>query len=252
MVWSWLREGSSRTRPRSIDSCTDATSTSGTWRSRNVDDLREVVAGVDVHHREREVARPERLAREVQQHDRVLAAGEQQHRLRELGRHLADDVDRLGFELVEMIQHQTAHSPSPRWTSNGTFLVQSMNSFIVSRPNSTGRARSRTASSNSLVPTRAAKALNPSPSVRSASYLRIQRSTASGHALGRQAHLQAGAVDDLPAFVVAADVRDVGGDRVLADLDRGAVEPDVADVVLAAAVRAAGHLDVDARASAGR
>src|SRR6185369_7505014 len=47
------------------------------------------------------------------------------------------------------------------------------------------------------------------------------------------------------ALVVAADVGDVGGDRVVADLDRGAVEPDVADVVLAAAVRAAGHLDVD-------
>src|SRR4051794_19473260 len=66
-----------------------------------------------------------------------------------------------------------------------------------------------------------------------------------GHALGGQAHLQPGPVDDLAAFVVAADVGDVGGDRVLADLDRRAVEPDVADVVLAAAVGAARHLDVD-------
>ena len=119
------------------------------------DHLREVVPGVDVHDRERDLARPERLARQVQQDDRVLAAAEQQHGLLELRRHLADDVDRLGFELVEVV-HQTAHSPSPRMTWNGTFFVQSMNSFIVSRPNSTGMARSRTASSNSLVPTRVA------------------------------------------------------------------------------------------------
>src|SRR4051794_11795402 len=66
------------------------------------------------------------------------------------------------------------------------------------------------------------------------------------HALGRQADLQAGSVDDLAALVVAADVRHVGRDRVLADLDRRAVEPDVADVVLAAAIGAARHLDVDA------
>ena len=42
---------------------------------------------------------------------------------------------------------QTAHSPSPRCTTNGAF-VQSMNWSIVSRPNSTGIARSRTSSSN--------------------------------------------------------------------------------------------------------
>jgi hypothetical protein len=51
---------------------------------------------------------------------------------------------------------QTAHSPSPRMTWNGTLRFQSMNWFIVSRPKSTGMARSRTASSNDLVPTRAA------------------------------------------------------------------------------------------------
>src|SRR6201999_2665579 len=60
-----------------------------------------------------------------------------------------------------------------------------------------------------------------------------------GDALGGQAHLQAGAVADLAALVLAADVGDVGGDRVLADLDRRAVEPDVGDVVLGAAVGAA-------------
>ena len=51
---------------------------------------------------------------------------------------------------------QTAHSPSPRCTTNGTLRFQSMNWFMVSSPNSTGMARSRTASSKALVPTRSA------------------------------------------------------------------------------------------------
>src|SRR5207253_6191207 len=67
-----------------------------------------------------------------------------------------------------------------------------------------------------------------------------------GDALGGQADLEAGAVYDLAALVVAAEMDDVGRDRVLADLDRCAVEPDVRDVVLAAAVGAAAHLHVDA------
>ena len=67
-----------------------------------LDRLREVVAGVDVHDRKRDVARPERLLGQPQQHDRVLAAAEQQHRPLELGRHLADDVDRLRLEHLEM------------------------------------------------------------------------------------------------------------------------------------------------------
>src|SRR5262245_14109394 len=66
-----------------------------------------------------------------------------------------------------------------------------------------------------------------------------------GHALGRQARLQARAVDDLSALEVAAYMCDVGRDGVIADLDRGAVEANRADVVLRAAVRAAAHLDVD-------
>src|SRR5206468_5919209 len=61
----------------------------------------------------------------------------------------------------------------------------------------------------------------------------------------REAGLQALAVDDVAANVVAREVGDVRGDRVLADLDRRPVEADVGDVVLAASVRAAAHLDVD-------
>ncbi len=46
--------------------------------------------------------RPERLLGQAQQHDRVLAAGEQQHRPLELGGDLAHDVDRLGLERTQM------------------------------------------------------------------------------------------------------------------------------------------------------
>ncbi len=66
--------------------------------------LGEVVAGVDVHDREREARRPEGLLGQAQQHDRVLAAGEQQHRPFELGGDLAHDEDRLRLERVEMGQ----------------------------------------------------------------------------------------------------------------------------------------------------
>src|SRR6185312_14576275 len=62
---------------------------------------------------------------------------------------------------------------------------------------------------------------------------------------GGQAQLEARAEGHVGAFVYAAHVRDVGGDRVLADFDRCAVEADVGDVVLCASVRAAAHLDVD-------
>ena len=69
-----------------------------------LDDLGEVVARVDVHEREREAAGAKRLLGQAQQHDRVLAAAEQQHRLRQLGGDLAHDVDRLGLELLQVGQ----------------------------------------------------------------------------------------------------------------------------------------------------
>ena len=52
--------------------------------------------------------RPERLRGQVQHHDRVLAAGEQQHGPLELGDDLADDVDRLGLE-----RDSTSDVPAP-------------------------------------------------------------------------------------------------------------------------------------------
>ena len=62
------------------------------------------MTGIDVHHRERQPAGGERLDGQVQHDDRVLAAGKQQHGTLELRGHLADDVDRFGFERTQMGQ----------------------------------------------------------------------------------------------------------------------------------------------------
>ena len=80
-----------------------------------VEHLREVVAGVDVHDRERDPAGPERLLGEAQHADRVLAAGEEQHRLLELGDDLAEDEDRLSLESGELAElvGGVAHAKSP-------------------------------------------------------------------------------------------------------------------------------------------
>ena len=77
------------------------------------DDLVEVVAGVDVHDRERDAARPAGLGGEVQHHDGVLAAGEQQHRTLELADHLAQDVDRLVLEVGEPGSIDLAEAAGP-------------------------------------------------------------------------------------------------------------------------------------------
>ena len=87
--------------------------------------LREVVAGVDVDDREREAAGPERLLGESQQHDRVLAAAEQQRRALEDGRGLPEDVDRLRLDLdevrdaVALSRRDHAGPPVGGWSSNG-------------------------------------------------------------------------------------------------------------------------------------
>ena len=67
-----------------------------------LDDLGEVVPGVDVHEREREARRAERLLGQAQQDDRVLAAAEEQDRPLELGGDLAHDVDGLGLEGLQV------------------------------------------------------------------------------------------------------------------------------------------------------
>src|SRR4029079_17238920 len=87
------------------------------------EDLREVEARVDVHDRERDRRRRERLARE-RQHDRgVLAAGEEQARPRHLRGHLAKDEDALGLEGAQVAQDVRLQGASmwdctgPLWAS---------------------------------------------------------------------------------------------------------------------------------------
>jgi hypothetical protein len=60
------------------------------------------VPGVHVHDRERQAGRPERLLGQPQEHDRVLAAAEQEHGPLELGRDLAHHMDGLGLQLLEL------------------------------------------------------------------------------------------------------------------------------------------------------
>src|SRR5947209_431350 len=66
-----------------------------------------------------------------------------------------------------------------------------------------------------------------------------------GNPLCRKARLEPLPIADVAALIGSADVGDVCGDGVLTGFDRGAIEADVGDVVLSAAVRAAAHLDVD-------
>ncbi len=66
--------------------------------------LREVVTGVDVQQGERQWRRCEGLERQVHHHHGVLAAREQDHGPLELARHLAEDVDGLGLEVVEVVE----------------------------------------------------------------------------------------------------------------------------------------------------
>ena len=122
-VCSWLRDArgpvSSTTRPR-VDRVLHARHDQPLAELRHaavaeLDHLGEVVPGVDVHQRERERRRAERLLGEPQQHDRVLAAAEQQHRPLEFGRDLAHHVDRLGLERAQVAElgvGRDAHSPT--------------------------------------------------------------------------------------------------------------------------------------------
>ena len=71
-----------------------------------VEHLGEVVAGVDVQQRERWRRRGEGLDRQVQHDDGVLATAEQHHGPLELAGDLAEDVDRLRLEVVEVVQRQ--------------------------------------------------------------------------------------------------------------------------------------------------
>ena len=81
------------------------------------DHLGEVQAGVDVHERERDAGRRERLAGQHAHHHGVLAAREQQAGPLHLGRHLPDDVDALGLQGAELAQHVAVHRPPSIWAT---------------------------------------------------------------------------------------------------------------------------------------
>ena len=104
--WRWppRREATTRRTPSRL-----------TQLSRVVEHLGEVVAGVDLEHRERDLGGVERLLRQPEHDDGVLAAGEHQHRLLELGRDLAEDVDRLRLQLVELAQAVVRMGRGHRW-----------------------------------------------------------------------------------------------------------------------------------------
>ena len=75
------------------------------------DHLGEIVLGVDVQQRERKAIGPERLLGDAQHHDGILAAREEQRRIRGLAHHLAHDVDRFALEPVEVRQQNRGQSP---------------------------------------------------------------------------------------------------------------------------------------------
>ncbi len=69
-----------------------------------LDHLAKLPRRVDVHQREGRLGRVERLQRQLDHHGRVLADRVQHDRILELRGHLADDVNALGLQLLQMRQ----------------------------------------------------------------------------------------------------------------------------------------------------
>ena len=136
----------SRTRPSSIASCTEATTsrqpTSATRRSRNASTSGKSWPVATCSSGNGQRRRRERLLGQAQQHRRVLAAAEQQRRALALGRHLADDVDRLGLERLEASQGRAPQSHVAH--DAGTCRPHSVFSRPAQRPS---RPRARAACS---------------------------------------------------------------------------------------------------------
>ncbi len=102
--------------------------------------LRKVVARVDVHDRERDRSGTKSLLGKVQHDNRVLATGEEQHGALELRSDLAHDVGRLGLEHGELIESVVgcAHRPTP--TANAELRAASR-SAATSRRQTTRSGR---------------------------------------------------------------------------------------------------------------
>ena len=93
-----------------------------------LDHLAKLISGVDMQQRERDLAGIESLLRQPHHHRRVLADGIQHHRLLKLRRHLANDVNALGFERPQMSKKQVgAHEAFRRcWLVNRLILLHEL------------------------------------------------------------------------------------------------------------------------------
>ena len=67
-----------------------------------LDHFTELVGGIDVQQRERDLAGVEGLLGQPDHHGRILADGIQHHRAGKFRNHLAQNVDALGFQGAEM------------------------------------------------------------------------------------------------------------------------------------------------------
>jgi hypothetical protein len=76
------------------------------------DHLRKFPGRVYVQQRKRQLRGPEGFARKMQENRRVLADGVEQHGRAELRRGLAEDVDALGFEQLQM-RSERCHAALP-------------------------------------------------------------------------------------------------------------------------------------------
>src|SRR4030095_4361022 len=94
--------------------------------------LRKLLAGVDMHDRERDVAE-ERLARQPQ-HDVGILAQRPQHGDRlQAAEGLAQDVDALVFERVE-VAHMPSPSVNPKWMPHSVFPLRDQRRARLSSP----------------------------------------------------------------------------------------------------------------------
>ena len=69
----------------------------------------EMMAGIHVEQRHWDVGRAERFFRQAQQGNGILAAGEEQGGPIELRRDFTHDVNRLGFQVLQMVQVIAVH-----------------------------------------------------------------------------------------------------------------------------------------------
>ena len=74
-----------------------------------LDEFWKFVAGLDVEERHGNVRGAKGFFREAQEADGILAAGKEQGGALELGGDLAHDMDRLGFEMLQMIKMVATH-----------------------------------------------------------------------------------------------------------------------------------------------